>query len=97
SPSRRFVWLQLPARVHRSPGFCCTAPLTAIRWPCRSRPALPAVVSRMLYRPLEHARDHAFADWQPRLRDGVVVTSRRSVLKASLAGLALLTLPGLLR
>ena len=33
----------------------------------------------------------------PRVRDGVVVRSRRSVLKASLAGLGGLTLPGLMK
>ena len=33
----------------------------------------------------------------PRVRDGVVVHSRRSVLKASLAGLGGLTLPGLMK
>lgn len=39
---------------------------------------------------------HAFTDFQPQRRDGVVVRSRRSVLKASLAGLAGITLPGLI-
>jgi hypothetical protein len=44
-----------------------------------------------------HAPGHAFLDFNPRLRDGLVVWDRRSVLKASLAGLAGLSLPGLLR
>ncbi len=39
---------------------------------------------------------HAFAHWQPRLREGLVLANRRGMLKASLAGLAGLTLPGLL-
>ncbi len=44
-----------------------------------------------------HARKHAFALLHPREREGLTVYSRRSVLKASLAGLAGLTLPGLLQ
>ena len=44
-----------------------------------------------------HARQHAFAFLNPRDREGLTVCSRRSMLKASLAGLAGLTLPGLLR
>src|SRR4051794_39644503 len=44
-----------------------------------------------------HSPQHAFTYLNPRLRDGVVVHSRRSVLKASLAGLAGITFPGLLR
>lgn len=44
----------------------------------------------------EHARAGAFAAWQPRRRDGLVVTSRRSVLKAGLAGIAGLSLADLL-
>lgn len=42
-----------------------------------------------------HAGQHAFGFMNPRLRDGVVVHSRRSVLKTSLAGLGGLTLPAL--
>lgn len=42
-------------------------------------------------------RCHAFAALIPRLRDGLVVRSRRSVLKASLAGMAGITLPSLLQ
>ena len=45
----------------------------------------------------ENAPGHAFVDFNPRLRDGLVVWDRRSVLKASLAGLAGISLPGLLR
>ena len=40
---------------------------------------------------------HAFASLLPREREGLVVVGRRSVLKASIAGLAGITLPGLLR
>ncbi|MBM3875234.1 MAG: DUF1501 domain-containing protein [Verrucomicrobia bacterium] len=44
-----------------------------------------------------HSPAHAFSFFQPRVREGLVVHSRRSVLKAGLAGLAGLSLPGLLR
>lgn len=44
-----------------------------------------------------HARPHAFGFLNPRQREGLTVFSRRSVLKASLAGLAGLTFPELLR
>lgn len=44
-----------------------------------------------------HGTSHAFTFMNPRLRDGVVVHSRRSVLKTSLAGLGGLTLPGLMK
>ena len=44
-----------------------------------------------------HDHGHAFTFMNPRLRDGVVVHSRRSVLKTSLAGLGGLTLPGLMK
>ncbi|HXJ61284.1 MAG TPA: DUF1501 domain-containing protein [Verrucomicrobiae bacterium] len=44
-----------------------------------------------------HDRSHAFLFLNPREREGLTVFSRRSVLKAGLAGLAGLTLPGLLR
>lgn len=40
---------------------------------------------------------HAFADFNGRRREGLVVAHRRSVLKASLAGIAGLTFPGLLK
>jgi len=39
---------------------------------------------------------HAFAPLRPRLREGVVVAGRRSVLKASVAGLGAASLPALL-
>ena len=44
-----------------------------------------------------HLRRHAFTFLNGRAREGVTVSSRRSMLKASLAGLAGLDLPGLLR
>jgi hypothetical protein len=45
----------------------------------------------------EHHHRHAFAYLNPLEREGLVVTSRRNVLKASLTGLAGLSLPSLLR
>lgn len=39
---------------------------------------------------------HAFATWNARQREGVTVSGRRSLLKAGLAGVAGLTVPGLL-
>ncbi len=47
--------------------------------------------------PHTHSPQHAFTFLNPRVREGLTVHSRRSMLKASLAGLAGLTLPGLLR
>ncbi len=47
--------------------------------------------------PHHHLPAHAFVDYHPRTREGLVVTSRRSVLKASLAGLAGLSMPALLQ
>ena len=44
-----------------------------------------------------HSPRHAFGFLLPRVREGLTVFSRRSVLKAGLAGLAGLTLPGLMR
>ncbi|MBX7166692.1 MAG: DUF1501 domain-containing protein [Pirellulales bacterium] len=41
--------------------------------------------------------EHAFTALNPRVREGLVCYGRRSVLKASLAGLAGLSVPGLLR
>ncbi len=46
---------------------------------------------------LDHDRRHAFSDWRPREPEGLVVYSRRNLLKAGLAGLAGLSLPDLLR
>jgi hypothetical protein len=45
----------------------------------------------------EHTADHAFASFNARRREGLTLVSRRSMLKASLAGMAGLTLPDLLR
>jgi hypothetical protein len=47
--------------------------------------------------PPEHGHQHAFASLNPREREGLVVASRRNMLKAGLAGLAGLGLPDLLR
>ncbi|HYR58059.1 MAG TPA: DUF1501 domain-containing protein, partial [Chthoniobacteraceae bacterium] len=44
-----------------------------------------------------HSEEHAFTFLNPRVREGVTVHSRRSMLKASLAGLAGISLPGLLK
>lgn len=44
-----------------------------------------------------HAQEHAFTHWNARQREGLVVVSRRSTLKAGLAGVAGLSLPGLLQ
>ncbi len=44
-----------------------------------------------------HGDPHAFMFMNPRVRDGVVVHSRRSVLKTSLAGLGGISLPGLMK
>ena len=44
-----------------------------------------------------HARAHGFTFLNPRVREGLTLFSRRSLLKASLAGLAGLSLPDLLR
>lgn len=40
---------------------------------------------------------HAFSTWQPTTREGLVVRSRRNMLKAGMAGLAGLSLPHLLQ
>ena len=52
-----------------------------------------------MHSPLPHSPEmgHAFGFLNPRLRDGLSVVSRRSVLKASLAGLAGLSFADLLR
>ncbi len=44
-----------------------------------------------------HEHPHAFTDWHPREREGLVVASRRNFLKLGLAGLAGLSLPALLQ
>jgi hypothetical protein len=46
--------------------------------------------------PHRHSAPHAFTSFHPRVREGLTVFSRRSMLKASLAGLAGLSLPALL-
>ena len=45
----------------------------------------------------EHQTQHAFTDLNAREHEGVRMVSRRSTIKAGLAGMAGLTLPGLLR
>ena len=45
----------------------------------------------------KHDHRHAFAGLNPLEREGLVVASRRNMLKAGLAGMAGLSLPGLLR
>src|SRR3954453_18582577 len=45
----------------------------------------------------DHSHEHAFASLRPTEREGLVVASRRNMLKAGMAGLAGLTLPDLLR
>src|SRR5881296_832935 len=47
--------------------------------------------------PHSHSGEHAFSFLNGRAREGLTVFSRRSMLKASLSGLAGLTLPGLLQ
>ncbi len=44
-----------------------------------------------------HAHAHAFTDFRPLEREGLTLLSRRNMLKASLAGLAGLSVPSLLR
>jgi hypothetical protein len=44
-----------------------------------------------------HDEEHAFSHWNARGREGMVVVSRRSTLKAGLAGVAGLSLPALLQ
>jgi hypothetical protein len=45
----------------------------------------------------DHRHEHAFSSLNPLEREGLVVAGRRNLMKASLAGLAGLSLPGLLR
>src|SRR5262245_53497874 len=51
----------------------------------------------MVHEGHSHSREHAFSFLNGRAREGLTVFSRRSMLKASLAGLAGLTLPDLLQ
>ena len=44
-----------------------------------------------------HRHQHAFTHFNPREREGLTLLSRRNLLKAGLAGIAGLTVPGLLR
>src|SRR5438132_318945 len=46
---------------------------------------------------LQHAQSHAFSFLNARVPEGLVFASRRGMMKAGLAGMAGLTLPGLLR
>ncbi len=46
---------------------------------------------------MPHDHSHAFNDLRPREREGLVVANRRNMIKASLAGMAGLSLPDLLR
>jgi hypothetical protein len=47
--------------------------------------------------PSNHSHPHAFGPWHPHEREGLVLASRRNFLKAGMAGMAGLSLPGLLR
>ncbi len=44
-----------------------------------------------------HSHDHAFTGLNPRVREGLMLQNRRGMLKASLAGMAGLSLPDLLK
>src|SRR4051812_47010149 len=46
---------------------------------------------------MSHPHPHAFESLNPRAREGLTLCSRRNFVKASLAGMAGLSLPGLLR
>jgi hypothetical protein len=45
---------------------------------------------------MPHSHPHAFTSLNPRVREGLALLTRRNMLKASVAGMAGLTLPGLL-
>jgi hypothetical protein len=45
---------------------------------------------------IPHQHPHAFEDYHARQREGLMVLDRRGMLKASLAGLAGVSLPALL-
>ena len=47
--------------------------------------------------PAMHSHPHAFTSFNPLVREGLALPSRRNLLKAGLAGVGGLTLPGLLR
>jgi hypothetical protein len=44
-----------------------------------------------------HSHPHAFTAFRPLVREGLALPTRRNLLKAGLAGVAGLSLPGLLR
>ena len=46
---------------------------------------------------MPHCHDHAFQSFNARQREGLVLHSRRNFLKASLAGIAGLTVPSMLQ
>ena len=46
---------------------------------------------------LSHSHKHAFGNMNALCREGLVVSSRRNMVKASMAGMAGLTLPNLLQ
>ncbi len=45
----------------------------------------------------QHSFQHAFTDWNPRSGEGLMLLTRRNMLKAGVAGIAGLSLPSLLR
>ena len=80
-----------PQAGHPDRGNNPLTPPPRLRHPSTVRPGFHHEHDR------EHAARHAFVDYHPRVREGVTVHSRRSMLKASLAGLAGLSLPRLLQ
>src|SRR5207244_12915711 len=67
--------------------------------PNRLRPAAPWAKHNLgsAMKRRGHSHQHAFTHLNPLEREGLVLVSRRNMLKASLAGLAGLSLPGLVR
>src|SRR5439155_11383063 len=55
----------------------------------------PPIMARWLI--MTHPHPHAFADFHPRTCEGLALCNRRNMLKASLAGLAGLSVPRLLQ
>lgn len=91
-----------------SNGRACTVPdllprnlldnahlVRSAEWDYSYPPATSAAMNRCQRD--DHLSQHAFTHLNPRTREGLVLAGRRNMLKASLAGLAGLTLPGLLR
>src|SRR5437764_8532831 len=68
-----------------------------VRVECRSAQVGSARRGDFMSNTRHHGHQHAFADFHPLEREGLVLLSRRNMLKASLAGLGGLTVPGLLR